>query len=54
MPKTTHIFLDDPALTERLAAVAAVQRRSQKAIVIIALEALFAQLDQAKAEDAAA
>lgn len=54
MPKTTHIFLDDAALTEQLAVVAASQRRSQKAVVIIALEAYFAQLDQAMAEDAAA
>lgn len=53
MPATVHVFLNDPALTERLAAIAAAQRRSQKAIVEIALERYFAELDpeQARQEE---
>ena len=46
MPKTTHIFLNDPELIARLAAQAASEQRTKTAVVIRALQRYFEALDK--------
>ena len=53
MYSTTHIFLKDPELVTRLREEAAVQDRSIRSIVTIALKEYFLRLDIQRGKDAA-
>ena len=54
MPKSTHIFLSDPAIVRRLAEQAAREHRTKKAVVVRALERYLAAEEQKDRRDEAA
>lgn len=54
MPKSTHIFLSDPAIVRRLAEQAAREHRTKTAVIIRALERYLAAEEQKDRRDEAA
>lgn len=54
MPKSTHIFLQDQELIERLSAQAAHEKRTKTAVIVRALERYLATEEPKAEQDEAA